>query len=89
MAIGAPRARVLRMILADGFTWILPGLLAGFLLCLALTPLLAHLLCGVQPTNLANYAGMLIGVLAISALAAFLPARRAMKIDPLTALRYE
>ena len=89
MAIGAQRAQVLRMILADGFAWILAGLLAGFLLCLAVTPLLAHLLYGVKPTNLANYAVMLIGVLVVSAFAAFLPARRAMKIDPLTALRYE
>ena len=77
------------MILADGFAWILPGLLAGVLLCLAVTPLLAHLLYGVQPTNLANYAMMLIGVLVVSTLAAFLPARRAMKIDPLNALRHE
>jgi predicted permease len=89
MAIGAPRTQVLRMILADGFAWILPGLFGGFLLCLAVTPLLAHLLYGVQPTNLSNYAMMLIGVLAVSTLAAFLPARRAMKIDPLTALRCE
>jgi len=89
MAIGAPRAQVLRMILADAFVWIVPGVLAGALLCLAVTPLLAHLLYGVQPTNLANYAAMLLGILVVSALAAFLPARRAMKIDPLTALRYE
>ncbi len=89
MAIGAPRSQILRMILADGFGWILPGLLAGFLLSLAITPLLAHLLYGVQPTNLANYAVMLIGVLVMSALAAFFPARRAMKIDPLAALRFE
>ncbi len=89
MAIGAPRAQILRMILADGFAWVLPGLVGGFLLCFAVTPLLAHLLYGVQPNDIANYAVMLIGVLAVSALAAFLPARRAMKIDPLTALRYE
>jgi putative ABC transport system permease protein len=89
MAIGAPRAQVLRMILADGFAWILPGILAGFLLCLAVTPALAHLLYGVQPGNLTNYAVTIIGVLIVSTLAAFLPARRAMKIDPLTALRYE
>ncbi len=89
MAIGAPRAQVLRMILADGLTWVLPGLVAGLLLSLLVTPLLARLLYGVQPTDPANYAVMLIGVLALSALAALLPARRAMKIDPLTALRYE
>jgi predicted permease len=89
MAIGAPRSQVLRMVLADGFAWVLPGLAAGFLLSLAVTPLLARLLYGVQPTNAANYAVILTGVLLVSALAAFLPARRAMKIDPLTALRYE
>jgi predicted permease len=89
MAIGEPRAQVLRMILFDGFVCIIPGLLAGFLLCLAVTPLLAHLLYGVQPTNLANYTVMLAGVLIMGAFAAFLPAFRAMNIDPLTALRYE
>jgi putative ABC transport system permease protein len=89
MAIGAPPTQVLRMILADGFAWTLPGLLAGILFSLGVTPLLAHLLYGIQATNLTNYAVMLIGVLVVSALAAFLPARRAMKIDPLTALRYE
>jgi predicted permease len=89
MAIGAPRVQVLRMILTDGFAWILPGLVAGFLLCLAVTPLLGHLLYGVKSTNLTNYAVMIIGVFVVSALAAFLPARRAMKIDLLTALRYE
>jgi putative ABC transport system permease protein len=89
MAIGAPRSRVLRMILADGCAWVIPGVVAGFLLSLAVTPLLARLLYGVEPTNPANYAVMLLGVLVVSAVAAFLPARRAMKIDPLTALRYE
>jgi putative ABC transport system permease protein len=89
MAIGAPRAGVLRMILADGFVWVLPGLAAGLLLSLAVTPLLGRLLYGVEPTNAANYTLMLAGVLAVSALAALLPARRAMKIDPLTALRSE
>lgn len=89
MAIGAPRAQILRMILLDGSRWVLPGMLAGFLASLAVAPLLARLLYGVQPINLANYAVMLIGVLAVSALAAFLPAHRAMKIDPLSALRSE
>jgi predicted permease len=89
MAIGAPRSQVMRMILADGFAWVLPGLAAGFVLSLFVTPLLAHLLFGVQPGNAANYILILVGVLIVCALAAFLPARRAMKIDPLTALRYE
>jgi ABC-type antimicrobial peptide transport system permease subunit len=83
MAIGAQRAQVLRMILADGFAWIFPGLVTGFLLCLAVTPLLHRLLYGVEPTSMANYAVVMFGVLIVGALAAFLPARRAMKIDPL------
>jgi ABC-type lipoprotein release transport system permease subunit len=53
------------------------------------TPLLTHLLYGIRPTDFTNYAMMLVGVLVVSVLAALLPARRAMKIDPLTALRYE
>jgi predicted permease len=89
MAIGAPRAQVLRMILADGFAWVLPGLFAGFLLSLLVTPLLTNLLYGVKPTNPANYAVMFFGILAVSVVAALLPALRAMNIDPLTALRYE
>jgi putative ABC transport system permease protein len=89
MAIGAPRAQVLRMILADGFAWVLPGLFAGFLLSLLVTPLLTNLLYGVKPTNPANYAVMFFGILAVSVVAALLPGLRAMNIDPLTALRYE
>jgi predicted permease len=89
MAIGAPRGQVMRMILTDGFAWVLPGLAAGFVLSLFVTPLLQRLLYGVQPGNAANTIVILVGVLIVCALAAFLPARRAMMIDPLTALRYE
>jgi len=89
MAIGAGRAQVLRMILGDGFAWIVPGVVAGMVMSLMITPLLGRLLYGVEPTNLANYAVMLGGVLAVSAVAALVPAWRAVKIDPLTALRYE
>ncbi len=89
MAIGAPRAQVMKMILTDGLAWVLPGLLAGFLLSLLVAPLLARLLFGVEPGNPGNYALIVAVVLLVSALAAFLPARRAMNIDPLTALRYE
>jgi predicted permease len=89
MAIGARRTHVMKMVLADGFTWVLPGLVTGFLLSLAEGPLIAHLLYGVKPGNAENYAVILAVVVLLSALAAFLPARRAMNIDPLAALRYE
>jgi putative ABC transport system permease protein len=89
MAIGARRMHVMKMVLADGFIWIVPGLVTGFLLSLAVGPLLARLLYGVKPGNAENYAVILAVVVLLSALAAFIPARRAMKVDPLAALRYE
>jgi len=89
MAIGAGRSDVMRMVLADGFASVLLGLTVGFLLSLVLTPLVAGLLFGVKPGDPENYAMILVVVLLVSALASFLPARRAMRIDPLMALRHE
>ena len=89
MAIGASRLHVMKMVLADGFTPVLAGLAGGFLLSLVVTRLLARLLFGVKPGDPANYALILFIVILLSALAALLPARRAMKIDPLMALRCE
>ena len=89
MAIGAGRMQVMRMVLADGFVPVLAGLAAGFTLSLIVTRLVARLLFGVKPGDPANYALILTIVVAVSALAALLPARRAMKVDPWAALRCE
>jgi predicted permease len=89
MAVGAPRTQVMKMVLADGLAWVLPGLAGGFVLSLLVTPMLARFLFAVKPGNTENYALIFAVVLGVSALAAWLPARRAMNIDPLTALRYE
>lgn len=89
MAIGAGRAQVMRMVLADGLAPVLTGLAVGFTLSLIVTHLLARLLFGVKPEDPANYALILTIIVCVSALAAVLPARRAMKIDPLAALRCE
>ena len=89
MAIGARRLQVMRMVLAEGFAQVLAGLAAGFALSLVVTPLLSRLLFGVKPGDPANHGFILLIVIVVSALAALLPARRAMKVDPLTALRCE
>ena len=89
MAIGAGRTQVMKMVLTDGFMPVLAGLAGGFLLSFIVTRQLARLLFGVKPGDPANYALILLAVTIVSALAALLPARRAMKVDPLTALRCE
>ena len=89
MALGARRSSVMRMILADGLASVWLGLAAGFLLSLMATPMLQHLLFGIKPGNATNYGTILLLMLVVSALAAFIPARRATNIDPLAALRHE
>ena len=89
MAIGARRWDVLRIVLSQGLTSAALGLTAGFLLSLVLMPLLAGLLFGVTPADPVNYILICALVLTVSALAAFLPARHAMGIDPIVALRHE
>jgi putative ABC transport system permease protein len=89
MAIGAGRLQVMGMVLADGLAPVLAGLAGGFTLSLIVTRLLARLLFGVKPSDASNYALILPIVLSVSALAALLPAWRAMKVDPLAALRCE
>jgi putative ABC transport system permease protein len=89
MAIGAQRWDVVRMVLGQGLTSAVLGLAAGLLLSAILMPLLAGLLFGVTPADPVNYLLICALVLTVSTLAAFLPARHAMRIDPITALRHE
>ncbi len=89
MALGASRGNVLRMIMGQGLQWVSIGLLIGLTLGFLLTRMLASLLFGVSPTNLLTYVGVSGVMLAVAALACYLPAVRAIKIDPMRALRYE
>jgi ABC-type antimicrobial peptide transport system permease subunit len=87
--LGAQRRDVLRLVMRDGAKIALFGIACGIAGALALTRLMASLLFEVKPTDPATFAGVAI-LLALVALAAcYVPARRAMHVDPMVALRYE
>jgi predicted permease len=89
MALGAQRKDVLSLVLGEGMWVILIGLAIGLAASLGLTRFLSSLLVGVTATDPLTFAGVAV-LLAVSALAAcYMPARRAMLLDPILALRYE
>ncbi|MGC1417213.1 MAG: ABC transporter permease [Candidatus Acidiferrum sp.] len=89
MALGAKRADVLRLVLGAGMKMAALGLLIGLVAALGLTRLMSGLLFGVSATDPLTFAAVAL-LLAIVALAAcYIPARRAMRVDPMVALRYE
>ena len=89
MAIGARPADVLRMMLRAGLLPPLAGVAAGIPLALVATRALASFLYGVQPIDAATYAGVTAALLLVAAAAVWFPARRAMRVDPMAALRHE
>ena len=89
MAIGAQKADVLKLFMREGLKMVVAGLVIGLAGAFALTRLLASLLFGVSPTDTTTFAAVAIALLAVALLACYIPARRATKVDPLVALRYE
>jgi predicted permease len=89
MALGAAPADIVRRVLKRGLTLAAVGLGAGVLAALALSRLLSSLLFGVGAGDPATYAGVSVLLLLVSAAASWIPARRATRVDPVTALRSE
>jgi putative ABC transport system permease protein len=89
MALGARGRQVVWLILRQNVPWLLMGIAAGLAGALALTRLLERYLYAVRPTDTSTFALIVLVELAIAAAASFMPARRATKVNPLVALRYE
>jgi putative ABC transport system permease protein len=89
MALGAQRLDVLKLVVKKGVVLALIGVLAGLAASFALTRLIATMLFEVTATDTATFAAVSIGLFLVTLLACYLPARRATRVDPLTALRYE
>ena len=89
LALGAERGRVLKMVLRETLALVLAGVLIGLPCALAASRLVAHMLFGLSPNDPATLTFVAGALLAVGILAGFLPARRAMRVDPMVALRYE
>jgi putative ABC transport system permease protein len=89
MALGARVMDVLKLVVRDGMSIAVIGTIVGLAGALAITRLMATLLFDVSPTDLGMFALMTFGLLLVALFACYIPARRATKVDPLVALRYE
>jgi macrolide transport system ATP-binding/permease protein len=89
MALGAQRSEVLRMVIREGMLLAGVGVAIGVGAALGLTRLIASLLYGVEPWDPVVFVSVAVVLSLIALVAAYIPARRAMRVDPVTALKYE
>ena len=89
MALGAERRQVLAMVMRRGLAIAVTGIAAGLVIAAAGARSLESLLFGIQPLDLATFAAVAAGFAVVAAAASYVPARRATKVDPAIALRYE
>ncbi|HKW90173.1 MAG TPA: ABC transporter permease [Candidatus Acidoferrales bacterium] len=89
VALGAQRHELLGWLLRDAMLWVACGVIAGVFASVVLTRFLASMLFDVRPTDPLTFTIVVLLVVAISTAACYVPARRAMRVDPMVALRYE
>jgi len=89
VALGASSADVLRMVLGEGMKLTLIGVAIGVTAALGLTRLMAQFIYGVGASDPITFTGVAVLLTGVAALACYIPARRAMRVDPMIALRYE
>jgi predicted permease len=89
MALGAQRSHVLRLMLGEGMKMALVGVAIGMAAALGLTQLMASMLFGVSAADPITFGGVALVLTGVALAASYVPARRAMRVDPMVALRYE
>jgi ABC-type antimicrobial peptide transport system permease subunit len=89
LALGATRGTILQMILRQGLKLSIAGAVLGLVGALIVSHLMAGLLYGVSPTDPLTFVGVTLVLTAVALAASYIPAMRAMRVDPLVALRYE
>jgi len=89
MALGAKREQIFIMVLRQGCILAGAGIAIGLIAALATTRLMTNFLYGVHPTDPATFATVSLLLVVVALLACYIPARKAMKVDPMVALRYE
>jgi putative ABC transport system permease protein len=89
MALGAQTGAVLKLAVGYGMKLVVVGIVIGLIAAFALTRVMSSLLFGVTATDPATFTLISLLLVAVAVLASYIPARRATKVDPIIALRYE